>query len=240
MRYLVKFSKEDIIKFVGHLDLMRTIQRLLRRSGLPLEFSKGFNPHVNMSLAQPLAVGVYSSGDYMDLELSEDVDTEVVMEKLNKAAPPGIKIFKVVKVKEIQNKKVFKSMASVDAAKYSINIKYNDTTLLESEIKTLLKKENWETIKKSKTKESSVNIKPLIKKFEYTIRDNVLTVDTLVACGSRQNLSPELMAKFIQNNTQGANLDAFIDIKREEMYASSKNGLIPLYEAAEEYNSQHR
>ncbi len=236
MRYLVKFSKEDIIKFVGHLDLMRTIQRLLRRSGLPLEFSKGFNPHVNMSLAQPLAVGVYSSGDYMDLELSEDVDIEVVMEKLNKATPPGIKIFKAVKVKEIQNKKVFKSMAAVDAAKYSINIKYNDTTSLESEIKTLLKKENWETIKKSKTKESSVNIKLLIKKFEYAIRDNVLTINTLAACGSRQNLSPELMAKFIQNNTQGANLDAFVDIKREEMYASSKKGLIPLYEAAEEYN----
>ncbi|WP_123052945.1 TIGR03936 family radical SAM-associated protein [Clostridium sp. JN-1] len=236
VRYLVKFSKEDIIKFVGHLDLMRTIQRLLRRSGLPLEFSKGFNPHVNMSLAQPLAVGVYSSGDYMDLELSEDVDIEVVMEKLNKATPPGIKIFKAVKVKEIQNKKVFKSMAAVDAAKYSINIKYNDTTSLESEIKTLLKKENWETIKKSKTKESSVNIKLLIKKFEYAIRDNVLTINTLAACGSRQNLSPELMAKFIQNNTQGANLDAFVDIKREEMYASSKKGLIPLYEAAEEYN----
>ena len=215
---------------------MRTIQRLLRRSGLPLEFSKGFNPHVNMSLAQPLAVGVYSSGDYMDLELSEDVDIEVVMEKLNKATPPGIKIFKAVKVKEIQNKKVFKSMAAVDAAKYSINIKYNDTTSLESEIKTLLKKENWETIKKSKTKESSVNIKLLIKKFEYAIRDNVLTINTLAACGSRQNLSPELMAKFIQNNTQGANLDAFVDIKREEMYASSKKGLIPLYEAAEEYN----
>lgn len=215
---------------------MRTIQRLLRRSGLPLEFSKGFNPHVNMSLAQPLAVGIYSSGDYMDLELSQDVDTKVIMEKLGKSTPPGIKIFKVVKVKEIQNKRIFKSMAAVDAATYSINIKYNDTSSLENDIKALLKKESWETIKKSKTKEANVNIKPMIKKFEYKISGNVLTVETLVPCGSRQNLSPELIAKFIQNNTKGANLDAFVDIKRDEMYASSKKGLIPLYEAAEEHN----
>lgn len=232
----MKFSKEDIIKFVGHLDLMRTIQRMLRRSGLPLEFSKGFNPHVNISLAQPLAVGVYSSGDYMDLELREDVDPQIILDKLNEVAPPGIKIFKAVKVNKAKNIKVFKAMAAVDAAKYLINIKYLDKISIKTSIENLLKMEKWETLKKSKTKEARVDIKPMIKRFNYKIEENVLIVEVLVLCGSRQNLSPILIAKFIQDNTYGANLDAFIDIKREEMYANSEKGLVPLYEAAENCN----
>ena len=60
MRYLIKFTKEENIKFIAHLDLMRTIQRIIRRSGLPVEYSKGFNPHMALSIAQPLSVGVYS------------------------------------------------------------------------------------------------------------------------------------------------------------------------------------
>lgn len=71
VRYLIKFTKEADIKFVAHLDLMRTIQRIIRRSGLPIEYSKGFNPHMTLSIAQPLSVGVYSEGEYMDIVLSK-------------------------------------------------------------------------------------------------------------------------------------------------------------------------
>ena len=46
VRYLIKFSKEKDIKFISHLDLMRTIQRIIRRADLPIEYSKGFNPHM--------------------------------------------------------------------------------------------------------------------------------------------------------------------------------------------------
>ena len=51
MRYLIKFTKEANIKFISHLDLMRTIQRIVRRAELPVEYSKGFNPHMSLSLA---------------------------------------------------------------------------------------------------------------------------------------------------------------------------------------------
>ena len=73
MRYLIKFSKGEGIKFISHLDLMRTIQRIIRRSGVPIEYSKGFNPHMALSLAQPLSVGVYSDGEYMDIVLTEEI-----------------------------------------------------------------------------------------------------------------------------------------------------------------------
>ena len=73
VRYVIKFTKGADIKFIGHLDLMRTIQRIIRRSEVPIEYSKGFNPHMALSLAQPLSVGVYSDGEYMDIVLTEEM-----------------------------------------------------------------------------------------------------------------------------------------------------------------------
>lgn len=232
VRYLIKFSKEDTIKFVAHLDLMRTIQRMMKRSGLPVQYSKGFNPHINMSLAQPLAVGVYSSGDYLDVAFDEELDENTIKDRLNSSAPMGVKVFEVVKVKEEQNKKVFKSMAAIDAAKYTIKIKYNSTEFLNEDMENLLNKQQWNTIKKSKSGESEVNIRPMIKEFKYQIVNNILMVHTTVSCGSKENLSPELLAKFIQENTREAKIDAFVDIKREEMYALVKRKLVPLYKYA--------
>lgn len=232
MRYLIKFSKEDSIKFVAHLDLMRTIQRMMKRSGLPVQYSKGFNPHINMSLAQPLAVGVYSSGDYLDAAFDEELDESTIVEKLNLSAPMGIKVFEAVKIKEEQNKKVFKSMAAIDAAKYTIKIKYNSIEFLNQDMENLLNTQQWETIKKSKSGESKVNIRSMIKELKYEIADNILIIHTTVSCGSRENLSSELLAKFIQENTREAKIDAFVDIKREEMYAFVKRKLVPLYKYA--------
>lgn len=232
MRYLIKFSKESDIKFVAHLDFMRTIQRMMKRSGLPVEYSKGFNPHINLSLAQPLAVGVYSSGDYMDAAFDEDIDENIVKEKLNASAPIGIKVFEVAKIKEEQNKKVFKSMAAIDAAKYRIKIKYNNVDSLNEDMEKLLSLEQWNTIKKTKRGEGEVNIKSQVKDFSYNIVDNILVMRTILACGSRENLSAELLARFIQENTKEANEDAFVDIKREEMYAEVTKKLVPLYKYA--------
>lgn len=232
VRYLIKFSKEGNIKFIAHLDFMRTIQRMIKRSGLPAEYSKGFNPHINMSMAQPLAVGVYSSGDYMDAAFEEEIDNEIIKDKLNSSAPMGIRIIEVVKIKEEQNKKVFKSMAAIDAAKYHITIKYDNIQCLDEEIKKLLSSSQWVTVKKSKSGENTVDIKPMVKSFEYEIRDNTLVINTVISCGSRENLSPELLAAFIQENTTGAKVNSFVDIRREEMYAETKKKLVPLYEYA--------
>ncbi|MCH5138191.1 DUF2344 domain-containing protein [Clostridiaceae bacterium UIB06] len=233
VRYLIKFSKESNIKFVAHLDLMRTIQRMMKRSGLPIQYSKGFNPHINLSLAQPLAVGVYSSGDYMDAAFEEELDENLIIEKLNASAPSGIKVFEAKKIKEEQNKKVFKSMAAIDAAKYRIRIKYNNTESLNEDIEKLLGIKEWNTIKKTKSGEGEVDIRPQVKDLDYNVVDNTLVMRTIISCGSRENLSAELLARFIQDNTREANKDAFVDIKREEMYAEVNKKLVPLYKYAE-------
>ncbi|NFL55049.1 DUF2344 domain-containing protein [Clostridium botulinum] len=232
VRYLIKFSKEGNIKFVSHLDLQRTLQRNFKRSRLPVEYSKGFNPHIIMSLAQPLAVGLYSKGEYLDVSFIEEEDEKIIVDKLNSTAPSGIKYFKTVKLKEGTNKKVFKSMAAVAAAKYIIQIKYKNTENLEDELKALLKMDNWDIIKKGKKGSKNVNIKPMIKNIDYSIESNLLKINVLVSCGSIQNLSADLLAQFIKENTSDIKENSFVDIERQEIYGEYKNKLVALSDYA--------
>ncbi|WP_072894584.1 TIGR03936 family radical SAM-associated protein [Clostridium fallax] len=230
MRYLIKFTKESDIKFISHLDLMRTIQRIIRRAELPIEYSKGFNPHMSLSIAQPLSVGVYSTGDYLDIVLTETLPNEEVKNILNNYTCKGIKFLEVSNIEVVMNqKRVPQGMALIDAALYTIKIKYNNTSKIEEEMKELLSKKEWVTVKKSKKGEKTVDIKPLVKEFKYWVKDECLIVNTLIACGSRENLSADLLANFIKEHTTDANKDAFVEIKREEMYALKGKKLVPLY-----------
>lgn len=210
---------------------MRTIQRVMRRAELPMEYSKGFNPHMAISIAQPLAVGMYSTGDYMDIQLTEEIDEAFIKETFNNNAPDGVKAIKVIKVKsEINQKKTPQAMALIDAAKYMITLSYNDISKLSIELQELLALSEWGILKKSKSGEKFINIRDYIKKINFSISDNKLIINTVIACGSRENLSAELLAEYILKNTTGANIEAFTDIMREEMYTESDGELVSLYD----------
>lgn len=232
MRYLIKYSKGYDIKFVSHLDIMRNIQRAFNRSGLPVEYSKGFNPHMTMSIAQPLSVGVYSDGEYMDVEFLEEVNEERIRSKFNEVAPVDLKIIEVLKIEKKyydDGKKVEQSMAAVIAARYSISIRYKNTDKLAEEMKNLLHGKEWITLKKSKKTEKMVNIRTMIRKLNYRVDGSTLRIDTLLSCGSRENLSPELLCNYIKDNTSYADLDLFCEVKREEMYGLKENNLVSLF-----------
>ncbi|WP_294355427.1 TIGR03936 family radical SAM-associated protein [uncultured Clostridium sp.] len=219
MRYLIKYTKESEIKFIAHLDLMRTIQKVVRRAQLPVKYSKGFNPHMALSIAQPLSVGVYSSGEYMDLILTEEVDEQEIIDRLNEKTASGIKFLTATRIVDVENqKKLPQAMALIDACRYIIKVQYNDSANLEEELKTLLEEKEWNTIKKSKKGEREVDIKALVYDFKFWIKDNELVINTLIQSGSREHLSADLLVNYIKEKTTGANLDAFVDIKREEMY----------------------
>ncbi|PJI07122.1 MULTISPECIES: TIGR03936 family radical SAM-associated protein [Clostridium] len=231
VRYLIKYSKGSDIKFVGHLDLMRTIQRAIKRADLPIEYSHGFNPHMTMSIAQPLSVGVYSDGEYMDVKFSDEIPESEVKEKFNKASTNALKIVDVVKIRNEyypSGKKVESSMAVIEAAVYDIKIKYENTSKLKEEMESLLKSEDWSILKKTKKSEKIVNIKSMVKKLSYNIEDNVLKIRTAISSGSRENLSPDLLCDYIKKNTNSVLKDSFTDIKRVEMYAIKNKKLVPL------------
>ena len=230
VRYVIKFTKEANIKFISHLDLMRTLQRVIRRANLPMEYSKGFNPHMAMSIAQPLSVGVYSDAEYMDIVLVEELDEKEIIEKLNEKTASGIKFLEARKVitKEGE-KKLPQAMALIDAARFTVKMLCEDSKVVEEKLKTLEENKEWITIKKSKKGEKEVNLRTMIKEMKYWTNENELVLNILISSGSREHLSPDLVASYIKNNIPEIVEDAFIDIKREEMYVCSNNKYIPIY-----------
>jgi radical SAM family uncharacterized protein/radical SAM-linked protein len=90
-RYRARFGKSGRLRFLGHLDLTRHLLRALRRAGLPLVYSQGFNPKPRVSFAPALAVGVASEGEYLDFELSRPLPAEGLRETINAALPAGIR-----------------------------------------------------------------------------------------------------------------------------------------------------
>ena len=69
MKIRLRFSKQGQMKFIGHLDMVRYFQKVMRRSEVDVAYSEGFSPHQKMSFASPLSVGVLSRGEYFDLKL---------------------------------------------------------------------------------------------------------------------------------------------------------------------------
>lgn len=231
VRYLIKYSKDSEIKFVAHLDLMRTIQKVIKRSELPIEYSKGFNPHMAVSIAQPLSVGAHSNGEYMDVVLSIELEEKYIMDKMNENTPRGIEILDVVKVIPGEGKKPAQAMAIIDAARYTIKFKCTDIDGIKEKIEFLCSKDEWNIIKTSKKSgEKMVNIKPLVLEFGYEVDCSMLCIKTLIACGSRSNLSAQLLSNYLMENIETIKKDAFVDITREEMYAYKDDKLVTLSE----------
>ncbi len=90
MRIRVKFTKTGPIRFVGHLDFMRTFQKIIKRSGLLAVYTGGFNPHMVLSFADPLGVGQESTGEYADIEFAYRDTAELSSEELYRLKDIGI------------------------------------------------------------------------------------------------------------------------------------------------------
>ena len=89
---MVAFEKGEALRHIGHLDLMRTMQRALRRSLLPIKYSNGFNPHIRLSFAAPLSVGVIGLHELMEVPLVEDVTEQQFMDAMNAVLPACLRI----------------------------------------------------------------------------------------------------------------------------------------------------
>ena len=95
-RLRIKFSRGEEIKFISHLDIMRLWQRALNRAKIPLAYSEGFNPHPRMSLAAPLALGVTSEAELMDVILSRWLSPHSFASTVGQQSPSGITINQVL------------------------------------------------------------------------------------------------------------------------------------------------
>ncbi len=100
-RVRITYGKDGALRFVGHLDLSKTWERLLRRAEIPLEYTQGFNPRPRLQFAAALPVGVTSESEYLDIWLTNrlvDPFPEAWIERLQAASPAGLPIYALADV----------------------------------------------------------------------------------------------------------------------------------------------
>ena len=95
MKLRFQITKDKEIRFISHLEYVRTIGRAIRRAKLPAAYSQGYNPHMKYSLASALGVGVVSYAEFVELELTEPVYPLDAAEALKRALPRGIRVLAV-------------------------------------------------------------------------------------------------------------------------------------------------
>ena len=119
MKVRIRFKKEGVMKYIGHLDVMRYFQKLLRRSDIPVAYSQGLSPHQIMSFAMPLSTGLESDGEYVDIEITERMTSKEAIERMNSNNVEGIRI---LSFKELPTG-AKNAMASISAADYEVSFR---------------------------------------------------------------------------------------------------------------------
>ena len=155
---LLQFRKGDIVRHLGLLDLQRTMQRALRRSGLPVSYSKGFNPHIVMSFASALSSGIPGDAELLDVSLCGDVTEEECLSAMNRVLPPALQASRV----RLVDDRFPKPSASLRHAEYRITLFGGDAMKIAESIPAFLEQEEIMALRKTKKSETMVNIRPMI------------------------------------------------------------------------------
>jgi radical SAM-linked protein len=134
-RLRVRFSRGEELKFISHLDIMRLWQRALHRAGIPLAYSEGFSPHPRISLAAPLAVGITSQAELMDVFCSKWVSPHFFTDALSQQLPAGTEILQVYSVAPTMPS----LQSQVSQAEYEVKLETEkDKPTVESALVSLL------------------------------------------------------------------------------------------------------
>ena len=189
MKARIKFCKNGVMKFIGHLDIMRYFQKAIRRAEIPIAFTSGYSPHMIMSFANPLGVGLTSDGEYFDIELTESIASKEAVRRLNEQMVDGIEIVSFV---QIPDDKKSKGMSIVAGADYLSSVKNGSLPEdLAEKLEAFYAQNEICVVKKTKKSEKEVDIRPMIYKLEC--RNGGIYMR--VAAGSVQNLKPELVTE---------------------------------------------
>jgi radical SAM-linked protein len=156
MRVRVTYAKRGMLRYTGHLDLQRVWERTLRRSGLPIIFSQGFNPLPKLQLAGALPLGIESSCEVMDFWLGEQLDLLEIARRVKDALPPGMEVSDVTEV-ELRSPALETQLKS---AEYRVTFKEAvDTAKLEKKVAELLNAKSLPRERRGK----AYDLRPLVE-----------------------------------------------------------------------------
>lgn len=254
MNIRIKFQKYGVMKFIGHLDIMRYFQKSIRRADIDIAYSEGFSPHQIMSFAAPLGVGITSDGEYLDIEVKSTRSSSESVQALNEAMVDGISILEYKKLPDMAKT----SMSLVAAADYLIYTKTDypeQFHLKDLEVKLYEFYSQPEILitKKTKKSETVMDLKPLIYDMKAVSLEDKGTLSELhvknpdmqelkgtaiflkVCTGSSTNIKPELVLEAFYRFCDLSYEPLSFQIHRLEVYASSSEIPVKGEKEREEY-----
>lgn len=188
MRIIAEFSKGEGVRYLSHLDLQRAMQRALRRSGLPVRYSAGFNPHTVLSFASALSVGVRSRCELMDVGIEGEVAPEAFVAEMNSVLPPALRVLRARAVEESHAP----PMGVVHSATYFVRFPAGGGAgqeALSRAVASFLAAPSVLVEKKSKRGRKTVDIRPMVYALEA--REGGLFLH--LAHREEASLKPELL-----------------------------------------------
>lgn len=235
MKIRIKFRKYGVMKFIGHLDIMRYFQKAMRRADIDICYSEGFSPHQIMSFAAPLGVGITSDGEYLDIEVNSTRSTEESLRALNDTMVEGVEITGYVKLPDHAKT----AMSIVAAADYDLFFKegYEPPVSLEQFQEGLdaffYQPAEVLITKQTKKSEKTMDLKQLVYEFQAEDVQGKPSFYLKLSTGSSDNLKPELAVEALFAS-MGLTYDAnAIQIHRRNVYAVSGDGFISLGDMGE-------
>jgi len=180
------FEKKEPAIYVSHLDLMRCFERCIRRAGIPLWYTEGFNPRPFLTFALPLSLGYESEAEYMDFRLTEEMDLKEVAAILNQNMPEGISVTKV--------ETPICKFAEICSAEYQVTLRAeSDAETLKAQIEVFLSSDRIEVVKKTKRGTQTVDLKPDIQLLSLAVQDQSVVCSVRLPAGSEKNYNPSLL-----------------------------------------------
>jgi len=223
-RYLVKFEKTGLLRYISHLDLLRLFLRTLKRSGIGLVYTKGFNPHPKMSLAQPLPLGYTSSGEYLEFETPISYDESFIISSLNCKLPCGIKALDCRRVSE-----KFKNAASLVCwASYEVIFSESAVVPSGAQLLGFLDQSEIYIAKRNKKKTGSeqIDIKSLIGHLSLLKNEEDPPIIYMkVRTGSAANLNPKVLMDSLLSFCNISYEEFSFHLKRLELYQEDGQSL---------------
>lgn len=237
MKIRIKFRKFGVMRFIGHLDIMRYFQKAICRAGIDIRYSEGFSPHQVMSFAAPLGVGLTSDGEYMDIEVNSTGSSAWAIQALNGTMAEGIEVIGYVRLPDDAKP----AMSIVAAADYEIWFKEGYAPpALAGQFSAGLHaffEEPAEVLvtKKTKKGERTVDLKKLVYGLNVEEREGSPYFSMRLGAGSTDNVKPELVLEALFASMGLSYVPAAVQIHRKDVYAAdaSGKGFVPLGELGE-------
>ena len=187
------FEKSERLRHIGHLDIQRAVMRALRRSGLPVSYSKGFNPHILLTFASALSTGAAGRKEIMDVQLDRDVTPEEFLSAMNGAMPPDMQL----SFAKVLDDRHVALMAQVQAADYTITLLDEDAAArMMAALPAFLAQESILTLRKTKSGVKETDIRPLLLELsgEGNVLHALMTLTERLAC--KPNMLIEALSAF--------------------------------------------